>query len=136
MNSILTPILIMVSWSLFMWLWMYMTRLPAMTKADVDPQDAAHPGSLNVLPSNVRRIADNYNHLHEQPTIFYALVIYCHLAGITDSTTVMLAWGYVGARVVHSIVQSTFNKVMIRFLLFVLSNVFLFAVAIRALLAL
>ena len=27
------------------------------------------------LPSEVARIADNYNHLFEQPTLFYAIAI-------------------------------------------------------------
>ena len=60
---------------------MYATRVPAMQKAKIDPQSAIHPGALSVLPANVRVVADNYNHLHEQPTIFYALAIYTHLAG-------------------------------------------------------
>lgn len=136
MSSILTPILVLVSWTLVMWLWMYATRLPAMSKANIDPQDAAHPGSLNVLPSEARRIADNYNHLHEQPTIFYALAVYCHLTGMTDSTTIMLAWGYVAIRVLHSLVQATINKVMIRFMLFAAGSVVLVVMAGRALLAL
>lgn len=136
MESLLTPILLLVSWTLVMWLWMYATRLPAMSKVGVDPQDAQHPGSLNALPSEVRRIADNYNHLHEQPTIFYALAVYCHLVGMTDPTTVMLAWGYVGARVLHSLVQATINKVVLRFSLFAIGSILLIVMAVRALLAL
>ena len=130
-NSILSPVLAMITWTLIMWVWMYATRLPAMSKAKVDPQDAAHPGSLNVLPSNVRRIADNYNHLHEQPTLFYALMFYCHIVGVSDNLNIMLAWGYVGLRVLHSLVQSTVNIVPIRFLLFVASALVLCAITIR-----
>ncbi len=136
MSSILTPMLALVSWTLVMWLWMYATRLPAMSKANIDPQDAAHPGSLNVLPTEARRIADNYNHLHEQPTIFYALVVYAHLTGMTDGTTIMLAWAYVAIRVLHSLLQATINKVMIRFLLFATGSIILIVMAVRALLTL
>lgn len=136
MDTILTPMLMLVAWTLVMWGWMYATRIPAMTKAQIEAQDAQHPGSLDALPSEVRRIADNYNHLHEQPTVFYALVVYCHLAGITDSTTVMLAWAYVGIRVLHSVVQATINKVMLRFLLFATGSIVLITIAVRALLAL
>lgn len=131
MQSILTPILILISWSLFMWMWMYATRLPAMQKAGVDPQDAAHPGSLNQLPSSARQVADNYNHLHEQPTIFYALAFYSHLAGTADALMVQLAFAYVGFRILHSLTQATFNRVMVRFLLFVLSNIALIWMAVR-----
>lgn len=135
MQSMLTPILILVSWSLIMWIWMYAVRLPAMHNAGVDPQDAAHPGSLTVLPSSARRVADNYNHLHEQPTVFYALAFYSHLAGTADALMVQLAFAYVGMRILHSLTQATFNRVMVRFLLFVLSNITLIWMAVRNILA-
>jgi len=136
-STILTPILILVSWSLVLWIWMYARRMPAMTAAKVDPQDAQHPGALaKLLPSDVQRVADNYNHLHEQPTVFYALVIYTHLAGAVDPISIGLAWGYVGLRVVHSIVQGTVNIVVARFAIFALSALVLMALAIRNLMAL
>ena len=136
-TTILTPILILVSWSLIMWIWMYARRMPAMTAAKVDPQDAQHPGALaKLLPSEVQRVADNYNHLHEQPTVFYALVLYTHLAGVADPVNIGLAWAYVGLRVVHSLVQSTVNIVVARFAIFALSSIALMAIAIRNLMAL
>ena len=136
MNSaILTPVIALVTWSLVMWAWMYATRIPAMGKANIDADDARHPGSLNVLPSKVRGIADNYNHLHEQPTIFYALCFYLALAGQADGLAVNLAWAYVIIRVVHSLVQATVNKVMLRFPIFALSSIVLIVMTVRALLA-
>lgn len=135
-ESILTPILVLVCWTLIMWLWMYATRLPAMTAANVDPQDAMHPGSLStLLPSKVQRIADNYNHLHEAPTIFYALAVYTHLANMADPLNITLAWTYVGLRIAHSLVQSTANIVMARFGLFALSTLVLIVIAVRDVLA-
>jgi hypothetical protein len=101
----LTPALALIVWTLIIWIWMYATRLPAMQAAKVDPQSAIHPGSLDVLPVGARVVADNYNHLHEQPTIFYALAFYTHLAGPADEVNVSLAWAYVALRVVHSLVQ-------------------------------
>ena len=72
----LYPVLALVVWTLVMWLWMYATRIPAMQKAGINPDDARHPGNSygDKIPPNVRSVADNYNHLHEQPTIFYALM--------------------------------------------------------------
>ena len=52
----------LIAWTLVIWAWMYALRLPAMQAANIDPQDAAHPGSLNALPASVRQVADNYNH--------------------------------------------------------------------------
>ena len=137
MNSaILTPVIALITWSLVMWAWMYATRIPAMGKANIEPDDARHPGSLNVLPSNVRSVADNYNHLHEQPTIFYALCFYLALSGGADGLAVNLAWAYVLLRVVHSFVQSLGNKVMLRFPVFALSSIVLIVMTVRALMAL
>ncbi|PCJ70352.1 MAG: hypothetical protein COA62_07055 [Rhodobiaceae bacterium] len=136
-ETILTPILVLVSWTLVIWIWMYARRMPAMTAAKVDPQDAQHPGALaKLLPSQVQRVADNYNHLHEQPTIFYALVIYTHLAGAVDPINIALAWSYVGLRIVHSLIQNTVNIVVARFAVFSLSAIVLMALAVRNLLAL
>ena len=135
-NAILTPALALVTWTLIIWAWMYALRIPAMNAAGIDPDDARHPGSLNILPESARSVADNYNHLHEQPTVFYALVFYTQLAGTGTGTLVTLAWCYVGLRVVHSLVQNTINKVMIRFSVFALSSVALIAMAVLNLLQL
>jgi hypothetical protein len=115
-SSILTPVIALISWTLLVWIWMYALRIPAMTSAGIDADDAKHPGSLNSLPSGVRSVADNYNHLHEQPTVFYALAFYCALAGTADGININLAWTYVGLRIVHSLIQNTINKVMLRFM--------------------
>ena len=78
----LHPVLALIVWTLVMWLWMYATRIPAMQKAQINPDDARHPGTYgDKLPANVRSVADNYNHLHEQPTVFYALMFFAALTG-------------------------------------------------------
>jgi len=136
MTTLLTPVLALIVWTLIVWVWMYATRIPAMQRQKIDPQAGRHPGSLDVLPSLVRQVADNYNHLMEQPTIFYAMVFYIVLAGHTDHLHVWLAWAYVGLRVVHSLVQNTVNLVTLRFLVFALSTLVLMAMAAREVLAL
>ena len=133
----LHPVLALIVWTLVMWLWMYATRIPAMQKAQINPDDARHPGTyVNKMPANVRSVADNYNHLHEQPVVFYALAIYSHLVGVADPLNVGLAWAYVILRVAHSIFQATINFIPVRFALFALSSVVLIVIAVRNLLAL
>ena len=134
-NAILTPVLAMITWTLIVWAWMYATRIPAMQAANIDANDAQHPGSLNSLPSNVRAIADNYNHLHEQPTVFYALAFYTLLAGNADALAVNMAWAYVVLRVAHSIVQNVIHTVMLRFGVFALSSLVLVGMTVRNLMA-
>ena len=132
----LEPVIALISWTLLVWCWMYALRIPAMQAVNINPDDAKHPGSLALLPSKVRAVADNYHHLHEQPTVFYALAFYTHLAGAADVVSVNLAWAYVVLRVVHSLVQNTANKVMIRFSVFSLSSLVLIAMTVRNLMAL
>ena len=126
-STILTPVLALIVWTLVVWAWMYALRIPAMQAANIDPDDAQHPGSLSALPSKVRAVADNYNHLHEQPTVFYALAFYTHLSGNAGGLAINIAWAYVVLRVLHSLTQNTVNRVMIRFSLFMLSSLALVA---------
>jgi hypothetical protein len=120
-----------------MWLWMYATRIPAISKAKLrlDPNEP-RGAQMATLPSRVRWKADNYNHLFEQPTVFYPIVIVLALLGQGSGLDLGLAWAYVGLRVVHSVFQSTVNKIEVRFVLFALSSLVLIALTVRAALAL
>ena len=81
-TDFLLPVLALVAWTLVLWFWMYATRIPAMKRAGIDPQEAAHPGTYaHRMPEHARSVADNYNHLHEQPTVFYALMVFIVLTG-------------------------------------------------------
>jgi hypothetical protein len=136
MNTLVAPVMALVAWSLVIWLWMYVRRLPAMSKAGIKPQDAAFPGGLNGLPASARQAADNYNHLMEQPTIFYAAALAIQVGGHADGWAMRLAWAYVILRVLHSLVQVTVNVVTLRFLLFVLSTICLAVMVVRELVVL
>jgi hypothetical protein len=136
MTSMLTPMLALICWTFVIWFWMYATRIPAMRSAGIDARKLKRKDELEVLPVRVKQIADNYNHLHEQPTVFYALAIYSHLAGTADMTALVLAWSYVGLRVLHSLIQCTSNFVPLRFLVFASSSLVLMAIAARNVIAL
>jgi len=139
MNSpLLAPAMVLVLWSLVMLFWMVATRFPAMAKAGVLVGDAVGGRGADlegVLPAKVNWKAHNYTHLMEQPTIFYPTVIILALVGADTALNVRLAWAYVALRIVHSIVQATWNRVPVRFGLFVISTVVLTVLAINALLA-
>ena len=122
------PVLALITWTMVMWLWMYATRLPAMRAAGIklDP-NAPRGEQMSSLPPHVRWKADNYNHLLEQPTLFYALAISLAVLGVQTQAGLMLAWAYVFLRIGHSLVQALINKIEVRFLLFFLSNIPLLA---------
>ncbi|KPP81612.1 MAG: hypothetical protein HLUCCA04_07380 [Oceanicaulis sp. HLUCCA04] len=135
-QSMMVPLLALVCWTLVMWLWMYATRIPAMQKAGINAAKLKEKSEFDVLPRSVRQIADNHNHLHEQPVLFYALVTYSHLVGVGDAINIGLAWTYVILRVIHSFVQSTINFIPLRFAIYALATICLFVIAIRNLIAL
>ena len=135
-TTILTPVLALIAWTFVIWFWLYATRLPAMRAAGLDPARVKRKSDLDPLPVSVQQIADNYNHLHEQPTVFYALAVYTHLAGAVDPLNIGLAWAYVALRIAHSLIQCTWNFVPVRFMVFALSSLTLMIITVRNVLAL
>jgi hypothetical protein len=133
-SSILLPIVVLASWTMVMWLWMYVTRIPAilLMKMKLDP-NAPRGEQMNLLPPKVRWKADNYNHLMDEPTLFYAVALVLAVIGQGDGVNLHLAWLYVGLRIIHSLVQANFNIIQIRFFLFILSSFTLMGLIIQAL---
>ena len=130
---LLAPVVAMLIWCALMWLWMYVTRIPAINASKMVLDGSAPRGEqMATLPARVRWKADNYNHLLEQPQQFYAVAIVLALLGDTSQTSLLLAWTYVGLRVVHSLWQSLVNVIIPRFALFALSSLVLFALVARA----
>lgn len=135
--TLLRPAIVLVLWTFVMWTWMYVTRIPAIRRSGMKLDPHAPRGEqMATLPADVRWKADNYNHLFEQPTLFYATAITLAVLGAHDPIDAGLAWTYVGLRVAHSIFQATVNKIEVRFGLFLVSSLVLLALAIRAALAL
>jgi hypothetical protein len=132
--GMLLPVIALALWTHVMWLWMYATRIPAIRKAGMRLEPEVPRGEqMALLPARVRWKADNYNHLMEQPTVFYAVAIVYSLLTIGGGWPLRFAWIYVGLRVTHSLVQATWNKIEVRFVLFVLSSLVLIEMTVRAL---
>ncbi len=123
----------LAAWTFVMWAWMYVTRIPAIRRAGMALDPAIPRGEqMATLPARVRWKADNYNHLFEQPTIFYPVAIIAALTPGAGAVDVALAWAYVGLRVVHSVYQATVNRIEVRFALFLFSSLTLLALVVRA----
>jgi hypothetical protein len=131
-SPILSPLLALVLWTFVMCGWLYATRIPAIRRLGIvyDPQRM--PAEFHAqLPASVRWKADNYNHLLEQPTIFYAVALTLAFIGAGSGVNVVLAWIYVGLRVAHSLVQVLINAVLIRFALFMAATLVLLVMTLR-----
>ena len=122
-SPILTPVVVLIAWSLVMWVWMYDTRLPAISKAKLELDPSIPPKTLmERLPAQVRWKADNYNHLMEQPTLFYAVALVLAIGEAGSGLNVIFAWFYVILRIIHSLVQALVNNIPVRFAVFMLST--------------
>ena len=137
--QVLAPAAALVLWSLIMLLWTAGTRFPAMAKLGVNIKTAP-PGGRGqnldgVLPDSVQWKSHNYAHLMEQPTIFYAVLVFLELSGGNTELTRGLAWAYVVLRIVHSLWQSTVNRIPVRFAIFSVATLCLLALSLLAVIA-
>ena len=133
--AILQPVVALAAWTMVMWFWLYGTRIPAMGAAKLNPDDLAHDPAVtldSVLPPQVQWKAHNYNHLHEAPTVFYAMALLLALIGQGDGVNAKIAWAYVALRIIHSLIHATINKVVLRFTVFNLSSLCLIALIVQA----
>ena len=134
--TIIAPVVALVAWTLVMQIWMYATRIPALGRAGIKLKGlvGSRKGGLDgVIEDRVQWKAHNYDHLLEQPTLFYALAISLALLGGGDVwINLWIAWAYVALRIVHSLIQATVNIVRWRFLAFTLASVCLLALTIHA----
>ena len=136
--KMLAPAAVLVLWSLLMMLWMVQSRFTAFAKHGIDLGKATPGGRGSaldgVLPDKVNWKAHNFSHLMEQPTIFYPAVVILAIMG-AKPIDVALAWAYVAIRIVHSLWQALVNRIPVRASLFFASSAFLFALAVRAVIA-
>jgi hypothetical protein len=141
-SDIFEPVVALAAWTMIVWIWMYATRLPAMGRAGIDGKTMVGSTGRGLRDDMVAKgevkaswVADNYNHLHEAPTIFYAVAIILGLIGQGDNLNATIAWAYVGLRIAHSLVQILSNRVIVRFALFALSSIALLMLVVHAAMA-
>jgi hypothetical protein len=134
-HAMLQPVVALIAWTLVMLGWTIATRLPAMARAGVRLSALVGSKAADAdrsLPAEAQWKAHNYNHLLEQPVLFYAVCGVIALTGTGYGANVALAWTYVALRIAHSIWQATVNRVSVRFYLFMASSLVLAALTLHA----
>ena len=135
-SPILVPVVALVAWTLIIMLWMAVARRRAFAALGISwgtiPRGSRGTNLDGKAPDEAQWKSHNYNHLMEQPTIFYAIAIALALMDMGGGINYWLAWGYVGFRVAHSLVQCTVNIVPIRFTLFLLASLCVLGLTIHA----
>jgi hypothetical protein len=132
-SAIFTPFFATFLLTFLVWIYMYIQRIRFISSDLVRSQDLAIPGKLaQISPAHVSNPSDNFKNLFEIPVIFYAIVLYLFITNQVDALYVNAAWIFVGLRTLHSIVHCTFNRVMLRFYLYLCSTLAVVFMAIRA----
>ncbi|WP_447762409.1 MAPEG family protein [Sphingopyxis panaciterrae] len=138
-HNILAPGAVLALWTIIMFFWLAAARFPALKKAGIDltksPPGGRGSDLEGVLPPETNWKSHNYTHLLEQPTVFYAVILILHGVGGYPAYVAWVAWAYVALRIIHSVWQSTVNRIPVRFALFLLSTLCLFVLALLAVIA-
>lgn len=131
-NPILGAAAVLGLWSVLMF-FIYAVRLVS-TGAKVGdlPAGFRGPDADSETPDKVKWTRHNYEHLVEQPTLFYAMVIILAVVGDTSAASYYAAWIYTGTRILHSVWQMQVNTIPVRFMLFAISTLALLMLCVHA----
>lgn len=132
-TAIFAPVFATMLLTFAVWVYMYVRRIHFITSQGLTPEQMAVPGALAELsPPEVSNPSDNLKNLFEVPVIFYALALVLFVTNEVDSFYLAAAWVFVAFRALHSAVHCTFNLVMLRFNLYLISTLAVWLIAARA----
>jgi hypothetical protein len=131
-NAIFSPFFAMVFLTLLVWVYMYIRRISFITSRKLTPRDLIPSAFAQISPPSVSNPSDNLKNLFEIPIIFYALVLYLFITKQVDAVYVSAAWVFVVFRTLHSAVHCTFNRIILRFYLYLFATIAVWFIAIRA----
>ena len=125
-TAILWPMCAQAGLVALVWVRLYAVRLTEIRRRRIEPQRLARSDEAVKLLEN-NSAADNLRNLFEIPVLFFAICLALYPTGFVTQMQVSLAWGFVMLRAVHSVVHTTYNRVMHRFLAYAVSTLFVFA---------
>ena len=96
---------------------MLMSRIAQMKSSRIHPQTISTSAELAARMSD-SRASDNFRNLFETPVLFYTGMVFAQVIQPGNTILLGLAWLYVVLRVIHSLIQCGYNKVMHRFYVF------------------
>ena len=125
-TTLLWPMIAMVALTVLVWLRMYYVRIGEMRRRRIDPQSVDTSRRGAVVLEEVAA-ADNLKNLFELPVLFYAACLAASMATVVTPLLHALAWAFVGLRIAHSLIHVSYNRVMHRFVVYVLGALSVFA---------
>lgn len=145
--QIFSPFFTSIFLTLVVWVYMYVRRIKFINSHQINPQDYATASPTINQSTNPRQPvpppwppavinpSDNLKNLFEMPVIFYGMVLYLFTTQQVDTTYIVAAWTFATFRILHSAVHCTFNRIIWRFYLYLISAIALWFMVLRASLA-
>jgi len=130
--EIFGPFFAMIFLTIVVWAYMYSRRIPFIRSRQLTPEQLTPVEFARLQPPAVSNPSDNLKNLFELPLLFYVLSLYLFATNQVDAVYVLAAWCFVAFRCLHSAVHCTFNLIMLRFLLYLVSSLALWFIAARA----
>ncbi|BBC26380.1 MAPEG family protein [Pseudanabaena sp. ABRG5-3] len=131
-ESIFSPFFATILLTILVWIYMYIRRINFIVSRKLATKELTPIALAQLSPPAVSNPSDNLKNLFELPIIFYALVFYLFITKQVDSIYINAAWIFFGFRTLHSLVHCTFNLIMLRFYLYLISAIALWFMTMRA----
>ncbi len=129
-NAILLPMCVLALWTFLVLNLIPLTRIRAARAGLVHVKDFRYGESANV-PGDVSLPNRDYMNLLELPVLFYVACLALIVTQRVDDLYVWLAWGFVTARLAHSLLHMTTNNVLYRLGLFAIGATVLLIMWVR-----
>lgn len=131
LKPLLLPLLAQVVLTFVVMFRMYAARVAEFRAKRIHPDSVPTRAAFRAQLTDSANSADNFSNLFETPVLFYVAILLALVLLVTDPLLVMLAWLYVLCRVVHSLIHTTYNRVMHRFYAFSASVFVLMVIWVR-----
>ncbi|MCP4934724.1 MAG: MAPEG family protein [bacterium] len=125
-TPIIYPLLAQVALTFGLMFIMAISRVKAAQARRYKLRDIA-VNSAN-YPDDVRKSGNSYVNQFELPVLFYLVCVLLMIAGPGNNKLyLMMAWAFVGTRIVHAFIHVTLNNVIRRFYAFLAGAIILIA---------
>lgn len=118
----------MVFLTFLAWVRMFALRIPAMQTANIDTQVVRSQKLKDLLPENVNISSEHFVNLFEMPILFYIWCFCIYLTKQVDLFYLYAAFAYVGLRYIHTFIHLSYNHVIQRFAVYILSCLVLWGI--------
>jgi hypothetical protein len=120
------PAAAMAALTSLVWIRLYVVRIGQMRRERIHPQAVATSAQASAKLTQ-SAAADNFRNLFELPVLFYLALTVAAVTRLGDAVVLALAWSFVALRVLHSAIHCGYNRVMHRFLVYIVGACVLWA---------